>query len=84
MGISPAGVNVPFAGHHHLLIDTGIPDLAWPVPADDQHRHYGGGHSEAVIELLPGEHTLQLLLGDHTDVPHQVPVVSKRITVIVR
>ncbi|MFT5393013.1 MAG: hypothetical protein ACI8PT_003211 [Gammaproteobacteria bacterium] len=84
MGISPAGVDVPFTGHHHLLIDTGIPDLALPVPADARHRHYGGGQSEAIIELPPGEHILQLLLGDHAHVPHQVPVVSEPITVIVR
>ncbi len=81
MGVAPAGVQRDKTGHHHLLIDAALPDLGKPIPADDNHRHFGGGQTEAVIELAPGEHTLQLLLADHLHVPHQPVVMSKPITI---
>lgn len=84
MGVAPAGVNVPNTGHHHLLIDTELPDLTQPVPKDEHHRHFGGGQTETTIELSPGRHTLQLLLGDYQHIPHNPPVVSKRITIFVK
>jgi hypothetical protein len=84
MGVAPAGVDKPNTGHHHLLIDTGLPDLDKPIPADERHRHFGGGQTEAVIELTPGKHTLQLLLADYAHTPHSPPVMSRQITVIVR
>lgn len=83
MGVAPAGVDAQHSGHHHLLINTGPPALDKPIPADEQHRHFGGGQSEAQIELPPGEHTLQLLLGDHRHIPHNPPVMSETITVTV-
>lgn len=83
MGVAPAGVEKPKAGHHHLLIDVPLPDLDAPVPADDHHLHFGGGQTEAVVELAPGTHTLQLLLGDYRHVPHDPPVVSEKITIVV-
>jgi Domain of unknown function (DUF4399) len=83
-GIAPAGVEREGTGHHHLLIDTDLPDLGQPIPADDQHRHFGAGQTEADIELAPGRHTLQLLLGDERHVPHDPPITSERITIEVR
>ena len=84
MGVAPAGVERDATGHHHLLIDTGLPELDKPIPSDKHHRHFGGGQTEAEIELEPGEHTLQLILGDHQHIPHNPPVVSKKITITVR
>ncbi|NNF60679.1 MAG: DUF4399 domain-containing protein [Gammaproteobacteria bacterium] len=83
MGVAPAGINAKGTGHHHLLIDTPLPDLDKPIPADAKHLHFGGGQTEAVIELEPGEHTLQLLLGDANHIPHQPPVMSNPITIVV-
>lgn len=83
-GIAPAGIEREGAGHHHLLIDADLPDLSLPIPADDNHRHFGGGQTEAAIELSPGRHTLQLLLGDERHVPHDPPIMSERITIEVR
>jgi len=84
MGVAPAGVDKPNTGHHHLLIDVDqLPSLVQPVPADDRHRHFGGGQTEVVVELEPGEHTLQLLLGDRNHIPHDPPVMSERITITV-
>jgi hypothetical protein len=84
MGVAPAGTAAPNTGHHHLIIDSELPPLDQPVPKDDRHLHFGGGQTETVIELAPGTHTLQLLLGDHAHVPHQPPVTSERITITVQ
>jgi hypothetical protein len=83
MGVAPAGVARPGTGHHHLLIDTDVPPLDQPVPADEHHLHFGGGQTETTIELPPGTHTLQLVLGDQNHVPHDPPIISKRITITV-
>lgn len=84
MGVAPAGIEKSGTGHHHLLIDTEVPsDLSKPLPATDQIKHFGGGQTETEITLSPGKHTLQLLLGDHMHVPHNPPVVSEKITVMV-
>ncbi len=84
MGVAPAGINAKGTGHHHLLIDTGLPALDRPIPADSQHLHFGGGQTETVIDLEPGEHTLQLLLGDASHIPHDPPIMSKPITITVK
>lgn len=83
MGIAPAGIQIENTGHHHLLIDTDLPSLDLPIINDDQHRHYGLGQTETTLELPPGAHTLQLLLGDFAHMPHAPPVASKRITITV-
>ena len=82
-GIAPAGVDVPRTGHHHLLIDVDLPPLDQPIPNDRNHLHFGGGQTEAQVELPPGRHTLQLLFGDYQHVPTVPPIMSKKITVIV-
>lgn len=82
-GIAPAGTKLDNTGHHHLLIDTAVPDLTQPIPKDDQHRHFGGGQTETSVDLPPGQHTLQLLLGDFAHVPHSPPVMSEPITITV-
>lgn len=83
MGVAPAGVEALKTGHHHLLIDIDVADPSLPVPADANHRHFGGGQTEVSVELTPGTHTLQLLLADHLHVPHDPPVMSEKITVTV-
>ncbi|MDH3647353.1 MAG: DUF4399 domain-containing protein [Gammaproteobacteria bacterium] len=84
MGVAPAGVNQPNTGHHHLLIDTEAPPLDRPIPADEHHKHFGGGQTETTIELAKGEHTLQLVLADYIHVPHDPAVCSERIAITVR
>lgn len=83
MAVAPAGQATPNSGHHHLLVDTELTDPDLPVPADAQHVHYGKGQTETQVELAPGQHTLQLVLGDANHVPHQPPVVSKVVTITV-
>jgi len=81
MGVAPAGSDRENSGHHHLLIDTRLPPLNQPIPNDFNHLHFGAGQTEAEITLKPGEHTLQLVLGDKDHVPHIPPVMSQRIRV---
>lgn len=91
MGVAPAGVEKEMTGHHHLLInrpplgegEDGAEELANGLPADENHVHFGGGQTETTLELPPGEHTLQLVLGDYAHVPHATPIVSEVITITV-
>ncbi|MDA0706293.1 MAG: DUF4399 domain-containing protein [Proteobacteria bacterium] len=83
MQVVAAGVNDANSGHHHLLVDTGLPDLGLPIPKDEKHIHFGDGSSVATLNLAPGEHALQLLLGDHLHIPHEPPVMSTVISIIV-
>ncbi|CAG1008940.1 hypothetical protein MYXO_03796 [Myxococcaceae bacterium] len=83
MGVAPAGIVFPNTGHHHLVIDSELPPLDRPLPADSKHIHFGTGATEAKIELPPGRHTLRLVLGDHAHAPHDPPVVSDPVTITV-
>ena len=85
MGIAPAGIDMENTGHHHILIDLDeMPDMSMPLPTTDNVEHFGTGQTETTLTLTPGEHTLQLLLGNHLHVPHQSPVMSEKITVTVK
>ena len=91
--INPAGSSkVPdnkcfVSGHHHLLVDREVlPSLF--IPFDETHMHFGAGQTEAIIELEPGMHTLQLMLGSSihgVQVPFGGvdigPIVSEKITI---
>jgi hypothetical protein len=84
MGVTRAGDNTPNVGHHHLLVDVNTPlDPNAPIPSDKNHLHFGGGQTEARLELAPGEHTLQLVLGDAEHKLFKPPVVSKKIRITV-
>jgi hypothetical protein len=86
MGVTHAGDEFANSGHHHLLIDVNDPlDPNDAIPQDKNHLHFGAGQTEARIELPPGRHTLQLVvLGDAKHFPFKPPVVSKKITVVIK
>ncbi len=84
MEIAPAGSDKANTGHHHLLIDASLPDFNEAIPKDETHIHYGKGQTEASVELKPGKHTLQLLLGDKNHIPHDPPVKSDVVTITVK
>jgi hypothetical protein len=85
IGVAPAGVDRNDAGHHHLLVDTGLPaNLGIPIPNDEQHRHFGNGQTEVELALAPGRHTLQMVLGDHLHIPHDPPIASSVVTIDVQ
>lgn len=89
MDVVPAGTEAEASGHHHLLIDrapfgegpTGDEDPIYPIPSDEHHMHFGGGQTSVELDLEPGTHTLQLVLGDANHVPHDPPVTSDVITI---
>ena len=84
MGVAPAAVDFPETGHHHLLVDVAeLPSMDLPIPADANHIHFGKGQTETTFQLEPGTHTLQLLLGDRFHIPHDPPVMSEKITIMV-
>jgi hypothetical protein len=83
MDVVKAGDNQPNSGHHHLIIDTDLPDPTLPIPADANHVHFGDGSTKTEITLEAGEHHLQMLLGDYLHIPHDPPLVSEPITITV-
>ena len=84
MGLAPALVDWPDTGHHHLIIDAPTPDPNKAIPSkSENHIHLSGGQTELKVDLEPGTHTLQLILGDYSHIPHDPPVVSEVIDITV-
>ena len=83
MGIAPAGTDRANTGHHHLLINVNEIDLSKPIPSSSSHIHFGGGQTESLIDLMPGDYSMQLVLGDMTHTPHNPPIISKIINITV-
>ena len=83
-GVAPAGYNIPNTGHHHLIIDADLPNLALPIPASKNYVHFGLGQTETIINLETGTHTLRLLMGNYLHIPHTEPIYSEEITIIVK
>ena len=86
MGVAPVGVDTANTGHHHLIIDAKMSpeELKAPIAADAKHVHYGAGQTEAMVTLPPGQHTLQLVLGNWSHIPHDPPVMSEIVTITVK
>ena len=84
MGVTHAGDRTANTGHHHLLIDVDEQvDPNEPIPSDKKHLHFGAGQTEVRLELSPGPHTLQLVLGDADHIPFDPPVMSRKIRIVV-
>ncbi len=85
--IAPAGTEKPGTGHHHILVDTDVPkgeQAQFPLPANDNIKHFGKGQTQATLELAPGKHTLQLVTGDGNHIPYDPALASKKITITVK
>ena len=83
MGIAPAGTDRANTGHHHLLINVDDIDLSKPIPSSSNHIHFGGGQTESLVDLMPGDYSMQLVLGDMTHTPHNPPIISQKINITV-
>ncbi|MEL6520751.1 MAG: DUF4399 domain-containing protein [Pseudomonadota bacterium] len=92
MGVAPAGTeDLENVGHHHLLLnrppfgegEDGEEEWEYGIIADDNHIHFGGGQTEVTLDLPAGEHTLQLVLGDHAHVPFGPDLTTDHITIVV-
>lgn len=91
MGVAPAGTEREGTGHHHILLNRppngegefGEEEWLYGIPADDNHIHYGGGQTEAMLDLPAGTHSLQLVFGDMNHVPFGPQMVTEVITITV-
>ena len=84
MGVTRAGDTTPNMGHHHLLVDVTEPvEPNEPIPTDRKHLHFGAGQTETQLDLPPGKHTLQLVLGDAEHKPFNPVVASNKVTITV-
>ena len=74
--VHPAGELLEGTGHHHIIIDAAPVPFGEVVPADEHHIHFGGGQTEAEIEMTPGSHSLTLQFADglHRSYCEQVSV----------
>ena len=79
MGIAPALADWPDTGHFHLIIDSKPPNPNRPI--SNKHLHLHKGQTEAIVELKQGRHTLQIVMGDYSHIPHNPPVMSEQITI---
>lgn len=70
MEVKPAGDPTANSGHHHLIIGaSGVPG-GEVVPKDETHLHFGGGQTEATIELQPGEYDLTMQFADTSHISY--------------
>jgi hypothetical protein len=84
MGVTHAGDTAKNMGHHHLLVDVTEPlDPKEPIPTGKKHLHFGTGQTETELNLEPGKHTLQLVLGDAEHKLFRPNVMSEPVTVTV-
>ncbi|ASP35701.1 DUF4399 domain-containing protein [Labrenzia sp. VG12] len=91
MGVAPAGTEKEGTGHHHVLIDRaplgegedGADEWLYNLPADESHKHFGGGQTEVSLDLPAGTHTLQMVFGDMNHVPFGPQMASDVITITV-
>ncbi len=37
-----------------------------------------------MLDLAPGQHTLQLVIADHEHIMHNPPLVSRKVTITIR
>ena len=67
-------------GHHHLLIDVGLPrDLSKPIGKDANHVHMGDGSTCKELKLSPGKHTIRALFAKGNHVPYD-PAITTEVT----
>lgn len=80
MTVHAAGEVIEGSGHHHIIVDGEPIAEGTVVPSTETHIHFGGGQTEADVELTPGEHTLTLQFANGMHESYG-PDWSKTITV---
>ena len=70
-------------GHHHLIVDVGLPgDLSQPVAKDENHIHMGDGSTCKTIELSKGMHTIEALFARGNHIPYDPPVTDSVVVFV--
>ena len=69
--IVPAGTQEDGTGHHHLIVDTYLPEAGVAIPSTPGvHIHMGAAQTEfELTDLAAGEHTVIAVVGDWGHVP---------------
>lgn len=78
-GIDP--LKLAKEGHLHLIIDKPLPLQDETIPANTNYLHLSTTQPSVELELSSGEHSLQLLLGNHHHTPHKDNIHSDVITI---
>lgn len=68
-------------GHLHLIIDAPLPAAGQMVPMDSRHIHLLHGETQVTLHLLPGDHSLQLVLAGADHHVGNPPITSAKIIV---
>ena len=64
-------------GHHHILVDTAIPeDLSKPIGKDATHIHMGDGSTCKSLTLSAGTHVIRTLFAKGNHVPYDPPLTD--------
>jgi hypothetical protein len=67
--------------HTHIIIDSPLPAAGEMIPTDPKHVHLMHGETQTILQLSPGDHTLQLVVGG-ADHKITMPVLaSEKITI---
>ena len=81
--IVPASDTSPNSGHHHLLLNMGVPVEGEAIPANQAgFVHLGQAQTEYMFEgLAPGDYTLIAVIGDfaHRVFPQVMDTVRFRV-----
>ena len=64
MEVEPAGEINTNKGHHHIIINKTFIEDGQIIPVDKQHIHYGGGQTQAELDLEAGNYSLTLQFAD--------------------
>ena len=70
--------------HLHLIVDSPLPKTGTTVPMDEKHIHLMQSETKTVLNLAPGKHTLQLIVGGEDHVIRAHAPHSKMITITVQ
>src|SRR3712207_5841430 len=84
MVVTRAGDTIPNMDLQQLLVDVTEPiEPNEPLATDRKHLHFGAGQTESQLDLPPGRHTLQLVLGDSEHKPFSPIIASNKVTITV-
>ena len=65
-------------GHHHLLVDVGLPkNLSKPIGKDANHIHMGDGSKCKKLNLTLGKHTIRALFAKGNHVPYNPALTTE-------
>ncbi len=84
MTLAPAGTMEAGTGHHHLVVDAGLPTVGMPIPSTDgEYIHMGQAQTEYELTgLAAGDHMVIAVVGDGAHMP-LMPTVADTVRFVV-